>query len=115
MKIPMGVSELLAVHKGLAAMPHYKPDRTFMRGTTDGHVEIYETDELLQRRPAIEPMPDGMFRQLSSAEVWEFQQWARQNYIPGDPIKGIWHPLIRDECELMNAKAALPKTTPPSL
>lgn len=38
------------------------------------------------------------FRQLSEEEVKQFRQWARENWNPGDEIKMIWHPVVRDEC-----------------
>ena len=33
----------------------------------------------------------------------------RDNYKPLDPIKGIWHPVIQDECAKMNAKYTVNK------
>jgi hypothetical protein len=42
-----------------------------------------------------------MFRDLSDAEAAEFRKWARDNYIPGQPINPIWHPVVRDECSIM--------------
>ena len=43
-----------------------------------------------------------LFRHLNAVEEKEFRQWAKDNYKPLDPIKGIWHPIIQDECKLMN-------------
>ena len=48
-------------------------------------------------------MPDNFFRDLDATEAEEFKQWARDNYKPGDPISGIWHPVIRLECARINA------------
>ena len=45
----------------------------------------------------------GMFRSLDPEEYLSFQKWAHENYNPGDPIKGIWHPVIQAECVAMNA------------
>jgi hypothetical protein len=42
------------------------------------------------------------FRKLEAEEERSFRQWARENYKPGDPIMGLWHPVVRDECEAMN-------------
>ena len=44
----------------------------------------------------------GLFNQLSAEEEKKFRQWARDNYTPLDTIKGIWHPIVQDECALMN-------------
>jgi hypothetical protein len=45
----------------------------------------------------------NLFRQLSADEEKEFRKWARDNYQPFTEIKGIWHPVIQDECVKMNA------------
>jgi hypothetical protein len=47
-----------------------------------------------------------MFRDLSLVEETEFRQWARKNYAPGEPIKGIWHLIIQEECVLINREHA---------
>ncbi len=44
----------------------------------------------------------NLFRKLSQEEEIEFRQWARTNYVSLGPIKGIWHPVIRDECVIIN-------------
>lgn len=44
------------------------------------------------------------FKQLSSEEEKEFRQWARDNYKVGEPISGIWHPVVQDECVKMNTE-----------
>ena len=43
-----------------------------------------------------------MFRKLSPEEEKSFRQWARENYIPFTEIKGIWHPIVQDECVAIN-------------
>tara|TARA_R100000773_G_C4214916_1_gene113788 strand:+ start:672 stop:839 length:168 start_codon:yes stop_codon:yes gene_type:complete len=43
-----------------------------------------------------------LFKNLSKEEEKDFRQWAKDNYKPLDPIKRIWHPVIQDECKLMN-------------
>ena len=44
----------------------------------------------------------SLFKTLSESEEQEFRQWARDNYTPLDPIKGIWHPIVQDECTKIN-------------
>lgn len=43
-----------------------------------------------------------MWRELDETEEQEFRQWARDNYQPGQPIEKLWHPVVRDECALIN-------------
>jgi hypothetical protein len=47
----------------------------------------------------------GLFRELTEAEEMEFRLWARENYEPFTEIKGIWHPVVQDECRRMNEEA----------
>ena len=44
----------------------------------------------------------NLFRELNEEEVKEFKQWARDNYKPFTEISSAWHPIVREECELMN-------------
>lgn len=44
----------------------------------------------------------GVFRELSPLDEEQFREWARENYIPQEPIPPFWHPVIRDECEKIN-------------
>ena len=46
-----------------------------------------------------------LFRSLTAEEVREFQDHARQNYLPGSPINAVWHPVYRFECLKMNDEA----------
>lgn len=46
------------------------------------------------------------FRALSPAEEAKFRAWARETYEPGSEIKGIWHPVVQDECVRMNHERA---------
>jgi hypothetical protein len=55
------------------------------------------SNEYNPQRPA-----NPMFRDLSNEEAEEFRQWARDNYIPGSPISSIWHPVVQQECNLIN-------------
>lgn len=43
-----------------------------------------------------------LFRDLDETEERAFRQWARDNYTPFSPISGVWHPVIQDECRLIN-------------
>ena len=43
-----------------------------------------------------------LFRELNETEEKEFRSWARENYVVFSPIKGIWHPVVQDECIKMN-------------
>lgn len=46
-----------------------------------------------------------LFRDLNPFEVIEFKKWARDNYTPGDEVKDFWHPVVRQECELINSES----------
>lgn len=45
-----------------------------------------------------------LFRELSEDEKVSFRAWARENYTPLEPIKGIWHPVVQEECAKINAE-----------
>jgi len=45
-----------------------------------------------------------LFRQLDEKEEQKFRQWARDNYVPFQPISGVWHPCVQDECRKMNVE-----------
>lgn len=49
--------------------------------------------------------PDVMFRVLSPEDEAGFRGWARNFYRPGTTINPLWHPVVRDECEVMDAEA----------
>ena len=44
----------------------------------------------------------NLFRDLEDSEVEEFKKWARDNYEPLTPIKGVWHPVVQQECVRIN-------------
>jgi hypothetical protein len=48
--------------------------------------------------PAADMTPD---------EQQSFRDWARANYVPFEPISGIWHPIVQNECTLINQEAKL--------
>lgn len=43
-----------------------------------------------------------MFRTLDEEEKKQFKKWARDNYVPGEEISEVWHPVVREECARMN-------------
>lgn len=45
---------------------------------------------------------DSFFKRLSDAEEKSYRQWARENYVPGEVIDSVWHPVVRDECRRIN-------------
>lgn len=47
------------------------------------------------------------FRALTPTEETKFRSWARENYRAGSEIKGIWHPVVQDECVRMNEERAM--------
>ena len=46
-------------------------------------------------------LPDSTFRSLDPNEEKEFREWARATWRPGDPINPTWHPVVRDEIQIM--------------
>ena len=48
-----------------------------------------------------------MYREdLSEEELADMQKWARENYKPLGVIKGVWHPVVQEECVKMNDEAS---------
>jgi hypothetical protein len=45
-----------------------------------------------------------IFRELKEGEEKEFRDWARKNYTKYSEIKGIWHPVVQDECVKINSE-----------
>ena len=43
-----------------------------------------------------------LFKELNEQEKIEFRKWARDNYQPFSEIKGIWHPVVVEECAKIN-------------
>ncbi len=48
-----------------------------------------------------------LFLKLDDDQEREFRQWARDNYVPLEPISGVWHPAIQDECSKINSEYKL--------
>lgn len=44
----------------------------------------------------------GLWKTLSDEQEQEFRQWARDNYVPGESINGVWHEIVQDECVKIN-------------
>jgi hypothetical protein len=45
---------------------------------------------------------NNMYRDLSVEAKARFRQWARDNHKAGQDINCTWHPIIKDECRLMD-------------
>jgi hypothetical protein len=43
-----------------------------------------------------------LFKSLTDEEEKEYREWARSNYKKFDPIKGVWHPVVQEECTKIN-------------
>ena len=48
-----------------------------------------------------------LLRDLTTKEIIDFQQWARDNYKPFTSINGMWHPVVQQECVQINRNAIL--------
>ena len=46
-----------------------------------------------------------LFKKITKEEETPFREWARANYKAGDTISRVWHPIVQNECALINAKA----------
>jgi len=47
-----------------------------------------------------------MFRELNEEEEKEFKKWARENYVLGEKVNEAYHPVVQQECDLMNRERA---------
>jgi len=43
------------------------------------------------------------FKKLDEEETEEYKQWARDNYVVGDKISSVWHPVVVAQCDRINA------------
>jgi hypothetical protein len=43
-----------------------------------------------------------MYRELSDEAKARFREWARNNHKAGDEINSLWHPIVKDECRLID-------------
>lgn len=48
-----------------------------------------------------------LFKDLTDEEQAQFRQWARDNYKPFTEIQGFWHPIVQEECVLINRETNL--------
>jgi hypothetical protein len=55
-----------------------------------------------------------MFRQLTKKEEAAYRAWARANYTRLEPINGVWHPVIQNECSEMNTELVRKDVRPPA-
>ena len=46
----------------------------------------------------------NLFSQLTPEQQEAFRLWARENYTAFEPINGVWHPVVQDECTRINAE-----------
>lgn len=46
-----------------------------------------------------------LFRELNTAEVQSFEEWATVNHAPGMQIDPLWHPVIRQRCAMIDKEA----------
>jgi hypothetical protein len=44
----------------------------------------------------------GLFRRLTTEEQAQFRAHTRETYTPPSEIDGTWHPLVQDECRIIN-------------
>lgn len=49
-------------------------------------------------------MPDVWFTVLNDADAREYRAWARDNYKPWGQINSVWHPVVRDECRIIDGE-----------
>ena len=57
----------------------------------------------------------NLFKILSNEEQKEYRKWARENYKVTEPIKGLWHPIVQDECVKMNEEIGMTEDAPKKL
>ena len=56
-----------------------------------------------------------LFKELTTEEEDVFRQWARDNYEAFAEIKGVWHPVVQDECVKINDQADIELIRPDEL
>ena len=50
-----------------------------------------------------------LYKVIETEEEREvFRQWARDNYKPFEPILGVWHWLVQEECTKINRATEVP-------
>jgi hypothetical protein len=48
-----------------------------------------------------------LFRELTHGEKDEFKKSARCEYLSGDEVNDLWHPVYQRECHVINTENAL--------
>jgi len=49
----------------------------------------------------------NLFKEPTEKQKENYRKWARDNYEPLTEIKGVWHPVIQEECAIMNKTAEI--------
>ena len=49
----------------------------------------------------------SLYRSLTAEEVADFRNWARTNYSTNVPVSTAWHPIVVEECKLMQKEHEL--------
>lgn len=49
----------------------------------------------------------GLFRVLDGSEEQEFRDWAREVHRPFDTVNPLWHPVVREECAIIDNEQVL--------
>jgi hypothetical protein len=50
-------------------------------------------------------LPDKFFRNLLPEEIEEFRAWAIKNFRVDEPASPLWHPIVREEWDILQQKA----------
>lgn len=45
---------------------------------------------------------NSLFASLTDEQEQDFRKWARDNYKQFSEISGVWHPVVQDECRIIN-------------
>ena len=48
----------------------------------------------------------NIWRELNKEEEKDFKKWARENYKIGEQVNEAYHPVVQQECDLMNREHA---------
>lgn len=44
-----------------------------------------------------------VFKGLTADEITVYKLWARENHKAGSKISSVWHPVVRRECQMIDA------------
>ena len=45
-----------------------------------------------------------LYRTLSPEEEARFRLWADKHHKPRDPINEAWHPVVKDQCKVIDER-----------